>query len=366
MQTGKVQFKRDVIILQHPFRYTIERFLYFWGIAMKQFVWCCVIGIQVAGCASTQLNYNTLDLASTVDSLVTRQVLDNLSKIIDNPLAIPAQVDLAAGSATTSNTITPSITDPYTKAVTATNTLTSAVAATVTNTTTNTTTRASSPQSTGLNVSDTWLQNWTIAPVTGSDDLRRLRALYRYQFSADERILKREYPLIKQTRTETIKVPGDSTDCPLLKTWDPEKKEYKNFSTDCSQSVPVQAIDPSFLEMPGCVLCANPNMRKPLAYQVRDLRVNPNIPTHWLYWKNLPGALNAFEPELPPDAVSLGIYGHHQLFVRAGEQSKLSEFTLFIREATGTGGSAGGGTSSSKGGAAGKAIFVTPPGIVVP
>src|ERR1700753_3163634 len=107
------------------------------GASMRQLLWCCIIGIQVAGCASTQLNHNTLDLASTVDSLVTKQVLDNLSKIIDNPLAVPAQVDLAAGSATTSNSITPSISDPYTKAVTATNTVMTAIGASVTNTTTN-------------------------------------------------------------------------------------------------------------------------------------------------------------------------------------------------------------------------------------
>ena len=339
---------------------------------MKQLLWCCVAAIQVAGCASTQLNYNTLDLASTVDSLVTKQVLDNLSKTIDNPMAIPAQVDLAAGSATTSNSITPNISDPYTRALTATNTFTSAAASTVTNTTTSTVTHASSPQSAGLNVSDTWQQNWTISPVTGSDDLRRLRAIYRYQFSGDEGALKAEYPLIKQTRTATIKMPAGSVECPLGKVWSEKDKKYVDSAGDCSESVPVQANDPSFLEPPGCVLCAKSVTRKLYTYDtlpktdIKDLYVNPRLPNRWLYWKNLPGALNSFEPKLPEDAVSLGIYGHHELFIRAGDQSKLSEFTLFIREATGQGASAGGGTSSSKGGAAGKAIFVAPPGIVVP
>jgi len=339
---------------------------------MRQLIWGCVLATQVAGCASKQLNYNTLDLASTVDSLETKQVLDNLSKIIDNPLAIPAQVDLAAGSATTSNSITPNISDPYTKAVTTTSTLASAAAATVTNTTTNTTTKASSPQSIGLNVSDTWQQNWTIAPITGSDDLRRLRALYRYEFSGDTHALKAEYPLIKQTRTATIKMPAGSVECPLGKIWSEKDKKYVDSNGDCSESVPIQANDPSFLELPGCVLCSRPSTHKLYTYDtlpktdIRDLYVNPQIPTDWLYWKNLPGALNNHERELPPDAVSLGIYGHHELFVRAGDESKLSEFTMFIREATGSGSSAGGGTSSSKGGASGKAIFIAPPGIVLP
>jgi hypothetical protein len=136
--------------------------------------------------------------------------------------------------------------------------------------------------------------------------------------------------------------------------------------------VPVQANDPSFLELPGCVLCSRSVTRKLYTYDtlpktdLKNLYVNSAIPTRWLYWKNMPGALNSYEPELPEDVVSLGIYGHHELFVRSAERSKLSEFTLFIREATGQGGSAGGGTSSSKGGASGKAIFVAPPGIVIP
>ena len=347
---------------------------------MRRLVLCCVAGIHVAGCASTQVNYNTLDLASTVDSLVTRQVLDNLSKIIDNPLAIPAQVDIAAGSATTSYSITPTFTDPYTQAVTTTSTFASAVAATATKTTTNTTTKASSPQSVGLGLSDTWLQNWTISPVTGSDDLRRLRALYRYQFSGDKSELRAEYPLIKQTQTATIKIaPGAAgpvvgiVQCPLGKVWDADKKKYVDYSGDCQESVPIQSPDPSFMELPGCVLCSRSvTPRKLYTYETlpktdaKHLYVNPRIPTCWLYWKNLPGALNTYEPVLPPDAVSLGVYGHHELFVRAGEQGKLSEFTLFVREATGQGGAAGGGTSPSKGGAAGKALIVPPPGLVIP
>jgi hypothetical protein len=52
--------------------------------------------ISLAGCASTQLNYNTLDIAGSVSSLYTKQVLSNLSKYIDEPEGLPAQVDIAA------------------------------------------------------------------------------------------------------------------------------------------------------------------------------------------------------------------------------------------------------------------------------
>jgi hypothetical protein len=326
----------------------------------------------LAGCASTQLNYNTLDLASTVDSLVTKQVLDNLSKIIDNPLAIPAQVDLAAGTATTANSVTPTFTDPISQAATITNSVVSTVAATVTKARTDTLTSASGAKSLGIGASDTWTQTWTIAPVTGPDDLRRLRALYRYAFHGNPATLKAEYPLIKQTRTATIKMPPGSVECPTGKIWSDKQGRYVDSAGDCSESVPLQAVDPSFLELPGCVLCARFVSRKLYTYDtlpktdIRHLFVNPRIPTGWLYWRNLPGAQNDFQPVVPADAVLLGVYGHHELFIRNGDQAKLSEFTLFIREATGQGASAGGGTSSSKGGGTGKALLIAPPSLVIP
>ena len=44
--------------------------------------------IFTGGCASTQLNFNTLDIAEGIEPVYTRQVLANFSKIIDAPLAI--------------------------------------------------------------------------------------------------------------------------------------------------------------------------------------------------------------------------------------------------------------------------------------
>ena len=41
----------------------------------------CIAGcLAVFGCASTQLNYNTLDLAASSDNLITSQILFNLGK----------------------------------------------------------------------------------------------------------------------------------------------------------------------------------------------------------------------------------------------------------------------------------------------
>jgi hypothetical protein len=40
------------------------------------------VAIAVAGCAHTELNSNTLDVASTIESLYREQALSNLSKLI--------------------------------------------------------------------------------------------------------------------------------------------------------------------------------------------------------------------------------------------------------------------------------------------
>ena len=73
---------------------------------------CIIFALAVGGCVSTQLNYNALDLAGTVDQLVARQVIYNVVKFVENPEAIPSLVSLPAGSATTTNIIGASWNDP--------------------------------------------------------------------------------------------------------------------------------------------------------------------------------------------------------------------------------------------------------------
>ena len=41
---------------------------------------CVVACLLVCGCASTQLNYNTADLASSLNSLTKRQIFYNLAR----------------------------------------------------------------------------------------------------------------------------------------------------------------------------------------------------------------------------------------------------------------------------------------------
>jgi hypothetical protein len=42
----------------------------------------------VSGCGGRQLNHNTLDFSTSVGDIQTRQVLYNLSLILDDPVAI--------------------------------------------------------------------------------------------------------------------------------------------------------------------------------------------------------------------------------------------------------------------------------------
>src|SRR4051812_38514504 len=69
----------------------------------------CFLGV---GCASTQLNYNTADLASSLSSLAKTQILFNLAQTITDPEFVPSQVTISIGTAETANSVSPSISVP--------------------------------------------------------------------------------------------------------------------------------------------------------------------------------------------------------------------------------------------------------------
>ena len=223
------------------------------------------------GCASSQLNYNTLDIANSVKSLYTRQALDNLSKYIDDPNAIPSQMDILQGTVQTSASVTPSVNFPLTQSLT--NTATRASAAL---TTTHTEVQAGAGST--LGGSDAWQQNWNVVPLSDANTLRNLRALYRYVVYPDVSLLKAEYTVAR------IAQDGKFVD------------------------------DPYAISEPQCVLCTPSH------------KVNRSLRAGWLYWT--PG-----KPP-PPDTqvVDLGIHGRHQLFMTAHDylNGYLSDFVLFL------------------------------------
>jgi hypothetical protein len=252
---------------------------------------------RACGCASTQLNYNTVDIAGNVESIYVRQALANLSRTIDDPTAVPSQIDIAAGTAQTSNSLTPGFTSPITPA------LTRSGAGVTTST-------AIAGAGFTFSGNDAWQQSWTISPVTDGNNLRNLRALYRYVVipTAD---LRREYhPSV------------------IL-----QKGRY--------------ILDPYALRKPHCVLCTP------------ALIPNEHLQRGWLFW-------SSDDPEiperLPPQAfrtVYLGHWGRHNLYMTAFdyERGYLNDFVLFImgtgpgpgdQSAGGKGGGGGGGGAASK------------------
>ncbi|WP_407174675.1 hypothetical protein [Bradyrhizobium sp. STM 3562] len=123
--------------------------------------------VGLGGCAGTQLAHNTLDVASTLTDIETRQVLANLSRTIDEPYAIPTQVDIQTGSIQTTNSITPSISAPLSRS--AVRTAGGAISSLTT-------------AGTGISVgaSDGWTQTWQVTPVSDPTTLTNIRALYHY------------------------------------------------------------------------------------------------------------------------------------------------------------------------------------------
>jgi hypothetical protein len=136
--------------------------MYSWKAALGAFL-CAILG----GCAGTQLAYNTLDVASTVIDIETRQVLENLSRTIDQPYAVPSQVDVQTGTIQTTNSVTPSITAPLSRS--AARTGTGAL-----------TTLTTAGAGVSVGATDGWTQSWQVTPVSDPTTLTNIRALYHY------------------------------------------------------------------------------------------------------------------------------------------------------------------------------------------
>ncbi len=212
---------------------------------MRLFVLCLVLSI--GGCASTQLNYNTVDIASSSDQLIERQVLLNLAKVRNSPFAIPAQVSVPSGSVSTTNQLNPTFGAPLGLQATTTvaNTVASAFSATTTRT-------AASPNGTlSVTAGDQWSQNWSVVPLQDPGQLLRLRALYRFGAGLIDRgEFACEYPLV-----QSVSAPSQDGD--------PSsglKYRYpRDVVTKCQQTndaAPnVGSPDPAFLRQPDCIIC---------------------------------------------------------------------------------------------------------------
>src|SRR5450755_487188 len=304
---------------------------------LKHLLWPLASVLLLGGCASFQLNENTLDLGGTVDTLVRRQILLNLSRFVENHYAIPAQVNILAGADTTTNSLSASYSDPFSKAITVTNTVASAA----TTTTTNTNSALRNPKTLTPSATDSWTQTWSLNTITDPDQMRRVRALYRFAVGAT--IDKADCP---KARAKDKTRNGAGTGCLTL------QKEYPTPMKLAGSDPGKMAFfpDPTFLVRPGCVLCApdESKLATPATAVTKEQLVkNDNLTRDWLNWEIVGGP-----PRLPHSSNEkfLGQYGNVLLWTNDPDQ--FSQFMMFVLEATSqaavSGG--GGGTKSNSNG----------------
>lgn len=291
---------------------------------------CGLMPLLLTACASAQLNYNALDLASASSDLLTSQVLSNLSRTKSFAYAIPSQVAIPSGSVTTTNSITPNISGPL--GLSATNELATTVAATISGTTTRTTVTPNG--SIGADATDQWSQNWSLTTLQDPGQMLRLRALYR--FGAGQTTRKEllcEYPLVQntqgaqgsgQTSTQTtvnVNINGQRT---TFKTPTSAVAVKYKLKDNCPSNDP-GTPDPSLLKPPECVICDycpkstadNPN---------RILRVNDLLFNDWaIFW---PGE------QAPGDNIPMGHFGKYDIYVKKDKQEHYSDFVILVLAAT--------------------------------
>jgi hypothetical protein len=239
------------------------------------------------------LNYNTLDLGSTTNNLMTEQVLYNLSNFIDSDLAYPAQIVIGSGTASTSDTASVSVTAPLSNAVTDTAQIVSTAAMSPSVAKTNINQGVASARSLGVIGTDVHSQNWAYAPVTNPFQALRLMALYRFVVDHDKARLKRDYPKIykavSHSRTACLRDKEGSIDADGKKATGSTLGPNRDFThcltsygsdgatvTQGADTDTTMEPDPYYFRRPACVLCT------PLkSMKEKGLVVNPRLKGEW-------------------------------------------------------------------------------------
>ncbi|MBR0685324.1 hypothetical protein JQ594_05315 [Bradyrhizobium manausense] len=305
------------------------------------------LGLFLGGCASTQLNYNTIDIANNSDNLLTKQVLYNLSAYLDNPIAVPAQIVVTGGTASTSNSVTPSAGAPLDRALS------------VTSATNISRTSSIASPTIGISANDGWTQSYTFAPITDPDRTKRLDTLYRYaiDWSADpngNRKFVSNFPLIYKSvnYAEPLCLVGKKADNAPNETVDVTADGKKLCATSvngnaaargqATRSYSRQVADEHFLSGPTCVVCG----------AGRHLHPNAKFSGPWLHWQNASGAPVPLGREVHPGDIPLGSSGGHAFFISPENAQKFVDFSIAVQSASilAAGGAAGSASASAAGG----------------
>ena len=313
----------------------------------RRLVWI-VVALMVTGCSSTQLNYNTADLASSLGSLMKSQIFYNLAQAYKDPEFVPSQATISIGTAQTLNAINPTLSVPLGPTFTTTNRFIQQAnpSAQFTGAT------AIASPGLGIQFVDSWNQSWTMVPANAPNQLRRLRALYQYvtgtmvrknvekeltQEEAEKQFLC-EYPI--QALAIPASPPGDNVGYWLEGCPDNSKSGRRR----------IHFADPTFTQGPNCVLCVDD-----LKAKTPHLYVNPNLKYRFLRNTKASG----------DDMAKVGSYGSTTFYVCESADGNcplvahqepfdgrkaFSDFVLFVYEAMSQP-SGGSGSGKSTGGA---------------
>jgi hypothetical protein len=364
-----------------------------------------VAAALVSGCASTQLNHNTLDLASSTDDLLSTQILHNFANFIDSRAALPAQLSISSGTATTTNTVTPSVSLPITQTLATTNTLAVTAAAATSSTLTGQRVGSVSPITSNLSASNVAAQNWAYSPITDPYRMHRLAALYRLavDWSADddqgEWKFKNHFPLVQKVKTHSVPScilgyykdrNGYETASPVLSnsgkvlTYDRngrpkiDVRELSFCATGSIQSgnfthaaetdsFSTQEPDERYLQGPGCILCL-PDDWPDAPVTKKNLCINKLLKGTWLHWIDVTGANNRPGRAWQPGDLPLGHSGHYEFYEDKRQPGAFVEFSIAVLNASTVadqplGGSAGSGAPT---GAASQTPKATPLELTLP
>lgn len=124
----------------------------------------CFVGFAFAGCAGPtglQLRADTEDMGTSFGYLQQRQILFNVSRMIDDPWAMPGHIDVSSGTLQVQDQASVGFKLPYTGLM------------------------GHGAREADPNVQTQEQHSFIISPVSDGDDLRRLHAIYRYAICSD-------------------------------------------------------------------------------------------------------------------------------------------------------------------------------------
>jgi hypothetical protein len=307
-------------------------------------LFCAAIGLLASGCASTQLNYNTADLANSLNSLAKKQIFFNLAQALNDPEFVPSQVTISIGTAQTANAVTPSISLPLGSPLATTSRFTSAASPSAQFSSQ----IANAVPALGVQVTDAWNQSWTMVPANSSNQIRRLRTLYQYvtgtmpraDMSRDLTQEEAERQFLCEYSMQAMAVSASPAGNVIYRL---EGCQDNNPKAPHSRVI---HADPTFTQGPNCVVCIDD-----LNAKLLNPYVNPNLKYHFL--RTTPGKTE--------DMIKVGSYGITDFYVCASVTANctrvasqdafdgrkaFSDFMLFIYEAMSVSGGAGSAKST--------------------